>query len=128
MKAIYIVLLITLSLSADHVRWFFDYEEAHKEALKQNKHLMVLLVEDSVITKETIKNTFMDQPYIDEINREFIPVLVAKGRKESYPIEMLYTLIYPTLFFLDKYELYSCNPIRGQITPQAVKEHLLKCK
>lgn len=129
MKQLFIIILITLSLNADHVRWFFEYEEAHKEALRQNKHLMVLLIEkDSPVTKETLKSAFMDQPYINEINEDFISVLVAKDQKGSYPIEMLYTLTYPTLFFLDRYELYSCKPIRGQITAEVLKKHIAKCK
>lgn len=129
MKLLTLLLFLSLTLSANHVRWFSNYEDAHKEALKQNKHLMVLLIEKDCHTcQDSIQTTFMNKAYIDEINREFIPVLVSKEQKQSYPIEMLYTLTYPTLFFLDKYELYSCEPIRGEITPKVVKNHIQQCK
>lgn len=129
MKLLSLFLLLTLTLSANHVRWLSNFDEAHKEALKQNKHLMVLLIKkDSSECKNTITTTFMNHTYIDEINEEFIPVLITKDQKQSYPIEMLYTFAYPTLFFLNKQELFSCEPIRGNVTPHRLKNHLKQCK
>ena len=129
MKLLSLVLLLALTLNANHVRWFSNFDEAHKEAVKQNKHLMILLIkEDSPECKDTIATTFMNQTYIDKINKEFIPVLITKDQKQSYPIEMLYTFTYPTLFFLDEQELFSCKPIRGDITPQRLKNYLKECK
>jgi len=32
------------TLNASHVRWFSNFEKAHKESLKQNKPLMILLI------------------------------------------------------------------------------------
>ncbi|MCF6309690.1 MAG: thioredoxin family protein [Sulfurimonas sp.] len=129
MRLLSLVLLLTLTLSANHVRWFSNFEDAHKEALQQNKHLMVLLIkEDSLECENTITTSFMNQTYIDGINEEFIPVLITKDQKQSYPIEMLYTFTYPTLFFLNKQELFSCKPIRGDIIPQRLKNYLTQCK
>lgn len=120
---------ILTTANASHVRWFFNYKDAHKEALQQNKHLMVLLIKkDSLKCKNTITTSFMNQAYVDKINEEFIPVLITKDQKQSYPIEMLYTFTYPTLFFLDEQELFSCKPIRGDITPQRLKNYLKQCK
>lgn len=122
------VLGVFSSLNASHVKWYNDFEAAHREALKQNKHLMVLLIKkDCPTCQNSLITTFMNQPYIDKINDEYIPVLVTKDQEQSYPIEMLYTLVFPTLFFLDKYELFSCEPIRGEITPQILKNHLEIC-
>ncbi|EDZ62926.1 hypothetical protein SMGD1_1420 [Sulfurimonas gotlandica GD1] len=126
------ILLFTLLLStlcANHVSWQGDFDKAHQQALKEKKKLMVLLIKkDSPESTEALTKTFMNQPYIDKINREFISVLVIKDQKSSYPIEMLYTLTYPSLFFLDNRELFVCKPIRGEVTPNKLNSYLEKCK
>ena len=129
MRFIILISLLTLTLSASHVSWQGDFDKAHQQAIKENKKLMVLLIKrdcDSCI--EAIKTTFINQSYIDEINEKFISVLVTKDQKSSYPIEMLYTFTYPTLFFLDNKELFICKPIRGEVTPDKLKSYLEQCK
>lgn len=129
MRTLLLLTLFYLSLHANHVSWYGDFDKAHQEALKQNKNLMVLLIKkDCAECKETLKTTFLNQKYIEEINRDFISVIVTKDQKASYPIEMLYTFSYPSLFLLDKTELFICEPIRGEITPERLKAHLKKCK
>ena len=121
-------LLIALSLNASSVSWRGDYEKAHQEALSQNKSLLILLVEkNSKSISGLIQETFMNQKYIEWVNKKFICVLVTKGQKSSYPIELLYTLEYPTLFFLDRYELYSCPPISGKISVDNLSKRLKEC-
>ncbi len=127
MRFLIYILLFNVVINASHISWYGDYESAHREALKQNKHLLVLLVDKSKVVKELIQSTFMNQEYVQLINENFISVLVVKGQNSSYPIELLYTLEYPALFFLDKYELYSCKPLEGVITPSLVEKHLKSC-
>ncbi len=43
----------------------------------------------------------MDQDYVDDINSKMVPVIVTYDGALSYPIEMYYTTIFPTLFFVD---------------------------
>lgn len=117
------------TINASNVKWKYDFDKAHQESIKQKKHLMVLLIKkDSIVGKETLMSSFMNQPYIDKINEKFISILVIKGQKHSYPIELLYTFTYPSLFFLDEYELFSCEPIRGDITPQRIISKLNQCQ
>jgi thioredoxin-related protein len=121
-KIILYLLFFTLTLYANHVRWHSDFDEAHKLALKQNKMLLVLLIKKDCLTcKDTIKTSFMNQKYIDTINEKYISVLIIKDQKSSYPIEMLYTFTYPSLFFLDENELFIHEPLRGDITPEKLK-------
>jgi len=121
--------MLVLTLSANHVSWYGSFDKAHKKALKDDKKIMVLVIEkDCKVCKEAIKTTFINQPYIDDINKDFISVIVTKNQKESYPIEMLYTFIYPTLFFLDNRELFVCKPLKGKITSERLKNHLKLCK
>ena len=129
MRSFVLISILILTLSASHVRWYGSFDEAHKQALKYDKKLMVLLIKkDCQVCKESIKSTFINQSYIDDINRDFISVIITKNQKESYPIEMLYTLAYPTLFFLDNRELFICKPLKGKITPEGFKKHLKLCK
>jgi len=117
------------TINASHVKWKYDFDKAHQESIKQKKYLMVLLIKkDSIVGKETLISSFMNQPYIDKINEKFISILVIKDQKHSYPIELLYTFTYPSLFFLNEYELFSCEPIRGDITPQRIISKLNQCQ
>lgn len=125
MPVFILITLLTLTLNANHVSWYGNFDKAHKQALKENKKLMVLLIEkDCKACQNTLKTTFINQSYIDKINDDFISVIVTKNQKESYPIEMLYTFTYPTLFFLDNRELFVYKPIRGEITPDRLKDRL----
>jgi len=128
MRVLIFLFLIILTLNASHVSWYGDFDTAHKEALKQNKMLLVLLIQKNCLTcKEAIQTSFINQSYIDEINKKFIAVLVTKGQKSSYPIELFYTYTYPSLFLLDKNELFICEALRGGLTPDKVKKYLQKC-
>ncbi len=129
MRFLLFTTLLALTLNASHVSWYGNFDKAHQAAIKENKKLMVLLIEkDCKSSQESIKTTFINQPYIEEINDNFISVIVTKNQKESYPIEMLYTFVYPTLFFLDNRELFVCKPIRGEVTPERLKTHLKSCR
>ena len=88
--------------------------------------MMVLLIKKECV--KTIKESFLNQTYIDKINKDLIPVLVTLDQERSYSIELLYTFEYPTLFFLDKHELFNCEALRGNITPKRLKNHLELCK
>jgi len=122
MKQMLLTLFLLLNLSANHINWYGSYDKAHKVALKENKSLMVLLIKkDSKKSKVVLRDIFMNQPYIDKINQEYICVIVAFKQKESYPIEMLYTDVYPSLFFLDKNELFIYEPFRGDITKEMME-------
>ena len=125
MRLVAILFLFTFSLNASYVKWHSDYEKAHRKALKEDKNLLILLVDKP--NSALIKENFVNQAYVEEINREFISVYVVKNQKSSYPIELLYTLQYPAIFFLNKYELYSCDTLSGAIRPELISKKLKEC-
>jgi len=128
-NSIRVLLIFSLFLStlqAGHVKWQGDFDKAHQRALKEGKNLMVLLIE-SKKHQDILKKSFMNKDNIKEINKNLISVLIIKDQKSSYPIEMLYTLEYPSLFMLNNRELFVCEPIRGGITPSRLKTYLKKC-
>ena len=126
MKTVALLSILFVSLlQADHVRWQGDYEKAREEAVKEKKLLMVLLIEDECPEcMKMLRVTFRDQPYIKRINEKYISVLVRRGQKESYPIELLYAITYPSLFFLTSKEIFERVPITGYADPAAFKKHL----
>jgi len=125
MKALFLLLILTFVSHAEHVRWQGDFEKARKEAIKEKKELMVLLIApDCAQCKKMLRTTFMDQKYIIAINQHYISVLVQKGQQKSYPIELLYTLEYPALFFLDTQEIYTKEALFGYIKPKTLEKHL----
>ncbi len=54
----------------------------------------------------------------------FIPVIITEGQKSSYPLEMLYTLTYPTLFFLTPHELFLSDMLIGFKSPKEFRVYL----
>ncbi len=122
---LFLLFLLPVVLQADHVRWQGDYEKARETALKEKKFLMVLLIEDECpACMKMLSTTFRDQLYITSINENYISVLVRRGQKESYPIEMLYAIEYPSVFFLDAKEIFDREPITGYADPATFKKHL----
>ncbi len=69
--------LLPLFLSANFVNWLGNYDVAHQKALKEHKPLLVLVVrKNDPLSSQIIKNTFMDQDYVDVINDKIVPVIV----------------------------------------------------
>ncbi len=110
---LFCALLYSKSLS-----WRGDYDKALIEARDSDKVLLVLLVKNGCKKcNEVLKKVFTDQPYIKSLNQKVIAVLINKDYKNSYPIEMYYTTIYPTLFFVNpQNETFIKEPIYKNIT------------
>lgn len=120
-----LLLLTALSLHAGHIRWYGDYDTAHAHAVKEQKPLMVFLVErGSEASEKMLATTLMNQPYIEQINRRFVPVLITKGTTQSYPIELLYTVTYPGLFFLTPEELFLSDALIGYTDAASLQAYL----
>ena len=57
----------------------------------------------------------MDRPYVAALDSHFISVIVTYESRETYPIEMYYTTVFPTLFFVDSSrELFLSKPLYGK--------------
>ena len=124
----YLILwLLPLLLSANFVKWLGNYDDAHQKALKENKPLLILVVKKSdPLSSIVIKNSFMDQSYVDLINSETIPVIVTYEGKLSYPREMYYTTEFPALFFVDSSkEIFLREPLYGGEINKKVIEKIL---
>ena len=108
--------LLTLCTYANHVHWLGDYDNALQEAIKAHKPLLVLVVKkDSKLCKTILQQQFMNHSYVDTINDKMIAVMVTYEGKLSYPVEMYYTTVFPTLFFVDtQTETFMHEPLYGE--------------
>ena len=120
------LIFLTL-LSAEHVRWLGEYDKALALAHKEHKPLLVLLVKEQCPEcNDLIRNIFMDQPYVQSINENFVSVIVTYEGRSSYPIELYYSRRFPTLFFVDsEKELFLSEPMVGEIKSETI-ENLVK--
>lgn len=115
-----------MPLSADHIRWYGDYEKALLIAKEQNKPLMLFLRKEKCQEcKKMIEITLSNQDYIKYLNKNFIGVIATYEEENSYPIEMFYTLDFPALFFVSsKDESFLCDPLFGYVTPKGLSDKI----
>ena len=119
--------LLPLLVSANFVNWLGNYDIAHQKALKENKPLLVLVLQKKdPLSSTIIKNSFMDQKYVDIINKKMIPVIVTYEGVLSYPAEMYYTTVFPALFFVDSSkEIFLREPLYGEnITVKVLEKYM----
>ena len=117
--------LLPLLVSANFVNWMGNYDVAHQKALKEHKPLLVLVVKkNDPLSSQIIKNSFMDKDYVDDVNSKMVSVIVTYEGALSYPIEMYYTTVFPTLFFVDSSkETFLGEPLYGnEITKESIEK------
>lgn len=101
-----------------------SYESAHQKALKTKKILVVFITQKgcSECNKELLK--LMQNSEVNaHLHERGYFVVVVQDQKETYPIEMLYSEVYPAVFFLNNEELFVCDTLQGEIEVSK----LLKC-
>jgi len=121
--------LLPLLLQANFVNWLGTYDSAHKKALQEKKPLLVFVIKkDASLSSQIISRTFMNKSYVDHINEKMVPVIVTYEGALNYPIEMYYTTVFPTLFFVDSSrEVILTEPIYGtDITEKRVNEKIIE--
>ena len=121
--------LLPLWVSADHIHWMGNYDQAHQKAYDMHKPLLLLVIaKDSPSSNTVVKNVLMNQQYVDTINNKMVAVIVTYEGSENYPVEMYYTTVFPTLFFVDaQKELFLQKPLYGdEITIKNVEKTVKK--
>jgi len=119
--------LFPFVVSASFVHWEGNYDTARQKAHKTHKPLLVFIVkQNSDNTREAIQTVFMNQPYVETINEKTVAVMVTYEVSQNYPVEMYYTTVFPTLFFVDaQKELFLRKPLYGnEITKESVGQSL----
>jgi len=102
MRAIVLLLLLLSFGNANHISWLGDYNRALEQAQKEQKPMMVLLVKkDCKLCNEIIVKNFMNHEYLDVLNEKYVAVIITYEEESSYPIELFYSTVFPTLFFVN---------------------------
>ena len=116
MRAILLLLLFLSFGNANHISWLGDYDKALEQAQKVKKPMLVLLVkEDCKLCNELIVKKFMNRDYIVALNKKYIAVMLTYEGETSYPIELFYSTIFPTLFFVNSTdEHFLEEPLYGE--------------
>lgn len=103
------------TLNADYIKWFYNYDIGHKEALKLEKPILLFLKDDG--SDESVKMfqmTFSNKKVIELINQKFVSIQLPKG-SDQFPLELYYTLEFPALFFATRYEILFGDIVTGYI-------------
>ncbi|UCM99559.1 thioredoxin family protein [Sulfurimonas sp. SWIR-19] len=122
-KSIVIVTLLTFYANAFMVE--SSYEKAHAKALKTGKFLVVFLTKKNCSQCDAELAKIIHNKAISlAIDRYAVFVIIKDGQKESYPVEMLYTIQYPALFILDTNELPQCSALTVKLDIQDIVQCL----
>lgn len=112
-KILLILILLLSNLFSNNISWYHSYDKALELAQKEKKNLMLFIASTkSYNSNEILKQYFLNQDYVEYINKNFISVLITVEHKTSYPIELFYTTSFPSIFFASyRDESYLTHPI-----------------
>jgi len=115
LKRLLFISAFPLVVMASHLHWMGNYDKALQQAIAAHKPLLVLVVKKDGKSNPILQKALMNQPYVFAMNRHFVSVIVTYEGGESYPIEMYYTTVFPTLFFVDSSrEVFLTKPLYGE--------------
>ena len=115
MRLIVICFLIAVSATAEMIHWIGSFDAALEMSQARNRPMLVLLVKRACPScRNLLATALRDEAVVSVVNARTVPVIVTK-ENEDYPIELLYTLEFPTLFLLTPDETFLAEPLRGEI-------------
>ena len=113
--ALLLFLALPLAVFASHIHWLGHYDAALQKAISTHKPLLVLVVKKGDNSSQIIQKALMNRSYVAALDSHFVSVVVTYEGRETYPIEMYYTTVFPTLFFVDSSrELFLTKPLYGK--------------
>ena len=120
-------LLLTGVGFADNLHWLGDYNRALQKAELNHKPLLLLVLNKGRNSTRILKTCFAKETVAEAVNSKTVPVMVLFEGQNSYPIEMFYTTVFPTLFIINsKDERLISNPLYGKEIKEKSVLKLLK--
>lgn len=112
-KILLILILLFTNLFSENISWYSSYDKAFHIAQKEKKNMMLFIASTKDNnSNEILKKYFINQHYIEYLNKNFVSVLINVEYKSSYPIELFYTTSFPSIFFASyKDESFLTDPI-----------------
>ena len=124
MRLIAFCFLLAVSATAEMIHWIGSFDAALETSQARNRPMLVLLVKRACPPcRNLLAEGLRDERVVDLVNKHTIPVIVTK-ENEDYPIELLYTLEFPTLFLLTPDETFLAEPLRGEIDAPLLRRWL----
>ena len=121
------LIILTIVNFANSVAWLGSYDKALNRAKKEHKALLILLIKRGDNSKNVVAKYFTNKEYIDRINKGYVAVILYFNNKTSYPIELLYTREFPTLFLLNSQtETFIKKPLYSKEIDEKTLEEFLK--
>ncbi|WP_201353659.1 DUF255 domain-containing protein [Hydrogenimonas urashimensis] len=106
---------IQVVVAAERVHWYGRFDAALEVSQRTKKPMLVLLVtKECDACRHLLVKTFGDSQIAHLVNENAIAVIVTK-ENEDYPIELLYSTRFPTLFLLSPEENFMMEPLRGEV-------------
>jgi thioredoxin-related protein len=129
-KIILILILLFTNLFSNNISWYSSYDKAFQIAQKEKKNMMLFIASSKDNnSNEILRKYFINQDYINYLNKNFINVLITIEHKTSYPIELFYTTSFPSIFFAShKDESFLTHPIYNFKTKEEFIEILYSIK
>ncbi len=119
------VTLLTTILQASTIRWYGLFESALRVSQAEKRPMFVVLVErECDECRRLFATTLMQKRIVRLVNEKTVPVIVTR-ENEDYPIELLYTLDYPTIFLLSPEEVLLKPPISGAVDAALLEKEIL---
>ena len=106
------------------IHWRGDYDRALAESRQSGRPMLVVLVRrHSFRCAEQLRRLGEDAALVRLLNRSFVPVIVTE-ENGAYPVELLYSTVYPTIFLLSPRETFLMPPLPGGADPSGVRMRL----
>lgn len=103
MKIFFALILILSFAFGEHIRWRNDFDKVLVEAKRTQKDILLLILKkDCDICKSVFTDIFNEKEIQDKVEQKYVPVVVFFENKNSYPIELFYTIRFPALFFVSR--------------------------
>ncbi|WP_457597106.1 thioredoxin family protein [Hydrogenimonas sp.] len=113
-------LLLPLGLLAQSVGWRGDYDKARQEACRRGVSMVVVLVKRNCAPcGALLADLARKEELANMLKKRSVPVVVT-WENEDYPIEMLYSRTFPTLFILSCEERFLAEPMGGGQAPSGL--------
>jgi hypothetical protein len=99
-KLLLLLILLISNLYSNNISWYGKYDKALQASHEQSKNMMILIISSKEKSSlKIIEKLFMNNKYIEHLNKNYINILINVDYKTSYPIELFYTTNFPSLFF-----------------------------
>ncbi len=122
-KYLLIFIFLLSTANAQYIKWYSTYDRGHKEAVKQNKKIMLFLSDKSGESKKMFKETFVNKDLIEFLNKNYVSIHLPFGT-DKFPLELYYTLDAPSLFFATKFEILIDEKVTGHKSADELLEIL----